>query len=177
MDKKLINLITEYRRGDDTQFSLIIEKFKPVIDKYSLRLYKDEREDTASELVLALLEAVQKIKYYYNEGQCVTFLTKALEHRFFELYRKSRKKFDHEQPFELDFDFCDNFSAYGDAEVMEDLKRLLSDYSAKKQNIIAALFIEGKRNSEVAAEYKISRQYVHRLKNKVRHELKHKYLN
>ncbi len=67
---------------------------EPLICKYMRVLYKDENEDVRSELVLALWEAITKIKYVENEGQCVTYLTNALRNKFYELYRNSRKEHD-----------------------------------------------------------------------------------
>lgn len=106
MEKKLNELIENYRKGDTNQFLLIIRKFEPMIYHYTKLLYKDETEDTISELHLTLLEAVQKIQYYNDEKQCSKFLTNALKNRFLELYRTSRKRFDNEQLLDQDYEVC-----------------------------------------------------------------------
>ncbi len=176
MEKKLNELIEEYRKGDDDQFLLITERFSPVILKYVKLLYKDEREDTISELKLSLLEAIHKIEYYSNEGQCFIFLNSALKNRFFELYRKSKKKFDHEMLLDRDYDFCSAYNEYSDTELKEDLKKYLSYYNDKQRKILFSIHIEGKSNTEVASEYHVSRQYTNRIKNKLCQEIRNKYI-
>lgn len=176
MEKRLNELIEEYRKGDDNQFLLITERFNPVIFKYARLLYKDEREDTISELELSLLEAVHKIEYFSNEGQCFIFLSNALKNRFLELYRKSKKKFDHEQQLDWDYDYCSSYNEYTDTELKEDLKRYLSGYNDRQRKILFSIFIEGKSNTEVASEYHVSRQYTNRIKNKLCQEIKNRYI-
>lgn len=176
MEKKLNELIEEYRKGDDNQFLLITERFNPVIFKYARLLYKDEREDTVSELELSLLEAIHKIEYFSNEGQCFIFLNNALKNRFLELYRISKKKFDHEQQFDRDYDLCSAYNEYIDTELKEDLKRYLSGYNDKQRKILFSIFIEGKSNTEVALEQHVSRQYTNRIKNKLCQEIRIRYI-
>ena len=45
----------------------------PLINKYTRLLYKDEKEDINSELILALWEAVLKMKYYEDDGKCLVY--------------------------------------------------------------------------------------------------------
>ncbi len=81
---------------DKEQFSNLVIKMNPLINKYVRILYKDEKEDVRAEFVLALWEAVTKLKYIENEGQCVSFIANALRNKFYELYRNSRKKHDNQ---------------------------------------------------------------------------------
>lgn len=76
---------------DKEQFPRLIELMNPLINKYARTLYKDEKEDVRSELILALWESVSKLNYIENEGQCVLFITNALKNKFYELYRNSKK--------------------------------------------------------------------------------------
>lgn len=61
-------LIKEFKEGNKEMFLLITEKMKPLINKYVRLLYKDEKEDMQSELILCLLEAVNAMSYYKEEG-------------------------------------------------------------------------------------------------------------
>lgn len=67
---------------DKEQFPRLIELMNPLINKYARTLYKDEKEDVRSELILALWESVSKLNYIENEGQCVLFITNALKNNF-----------------------------------------------------------------------------------------------
>lgn len=176
MEKTLNGLIEDFQKGDTNQFLLIAEKFNPVIKKYARRLYKDSKEDTISELTLSLLEAVHKIRYLDNEKQCSKFLITALNNRFYELYRISKGKYDHELQSDIfyeDYSFCYEFN---EVEVKEDLQRYLSDYSSKQREILISILIKGKTNTEVALEFHVSRQYTNRIKNKLCKEMKEKYI-
>lgn len=176
MEKTLNELIEEYRKGDNDQILLIIEKFQPIIYKYVRLLYKDEREDTISELNLSLLEAVNKIEYYNNEGQCFKFLYNALRNKYLELYRKSRKRFDNEQQFYKEYyNYCIVCYEYDDTELIEDLNKYLLEYSDKQKKILISILIEGKSNTEVATENNVSRQYTNRIKNKLCKKIKKEY--
>ena len=52
---------------DKEQFSNLVIKMNPLINKYVRILYKDEKEDVRAEFVLALWEAVTKLKYIEND--------------------------------------------------------------------------------------------------------------
>ncbi len=176
MEKTLIELIGEYKKGDENNFLIITKRFEPVIFKYARMLYKDEKEDTISELNLSLLEAVHKIEYYSNEGQCFTFLNRALRNRYLELYRNSRKRCDNELPLDSNYDYCCIFYEYENVELRSDLRKHLSHYNDKQKKILFSIFIEGKSSAKVASEYKVSRQYTTRIKNQLCDEIKNEYI-
>lgn len=175
MEKRLNEMIEQFRRGDESQFLLISDKFSMLSQKYAKILYKNESEDVISEMNLALLEAIHKIEYTASEGQCVVFINTALKNKFLELYRKSRKKYDNEACIENNQDFCGNFDPYKDVEFRKDLDFFLESYSEKQRNILLSLIVEGKSNTAVAIEHHVSRQYTNRIKNKLYQELKTLY--
>ena len=152
-----------------------MEKFEPAIIKYAKLLYKDEMEDIISEFQLTLLEAVQKITYFSDEGQCCMFLMRALKTRYLELYRISRKRFDHEQLLDEDCEVCITYNEYNHSELIEDFKHFISHYSTIQKKILISIFIEGKNNTEAAIENNVSRQYTNRLKNRLCEEMKIAY--
>lgn len=90
-----INIIQKIQ-SDKNYFIELVEKMNPLINKYMRLLYKDEKDDVCSELFLALWEAILKMEYFDNEGQCINYLTNALKNKFYELYRKSAKVHDNE---------------------------------------------------------------------------------
>lgn len=65
---EICELIDKIKRNKE-DFYLIVERFSPLINKYTKLLYKDEKEDVYEELVTALWEAIQKMMFYENDGQ------------------------------------------------------------------------------------------------------------
>lgn len=51
---------------------------EPIINKFVKKLYNEEYEDVNQELILAVIEAVNKIEFYDNEGRCVNFLIRGI---------------------------------------------------------------------------------------------------
>ncbi|MDL2302369.1 hypothetical protein LJC58_08440 [Lachnospiraceae bacterium OttesenSCG-928-D06] len=177
MEKTLTTLIQDFRTGDNQSFMLIAEKFKPLISRYIRSLYKDEQEDTESELILSLLEAVRKIDYYEQEGQAVVFLGNAIRFKFHELYRISRKIYDHQDYLtEIQENTISFIPKEFDAFIWkEDCLKFLSTYNKKQGKMLYLLLFEGKSDIEVAKIFNVSRQYVHSIKKKLCSELKCKY--
>lgn len=93
---KLSEKIRQIQKGNKEEIVEVINQFDPLIKKYQRILYKDAAEDVNAEMVLALWEAVLRIKCIESEAQCAKYLMNALKNKFFELYRKSRHKNDNE---------------------------------------------------------------------------------
>ncbi|MFR6082027.1 MAG: hypothetical protein ACLUIF_09370 [Roseburia sp.] len=162
---------------DKEQFPRLIELMNPLINKYARTLYKDEKEDVRSELILALWESVSKLNYIENEGQCVLFITNALKNKFYELYRNSKKIHDNQFASEIE-----KFSViayeerdYENLILRYDLKKYLKKYNGLRYQIYNSIIFENLSICEIAEKYNITRQYVNRLKNELYLELKNKY--
>lgn len=93
---KLSEKIRQIKKGNKEEIVEVINQFDPLIKKYQRILYKDAAEDVRAEMILALWEAVLRIKCIESEAQCVKYLMNALKNKFYELYRKSRHKNDNE---------------------------------------------------------------------------------
>ena len=64
--------IRRYKHENDSIALMdIINRMSPLINKYSRSLYSSEYEDIRQELILALLESVNKIKQYDIEEKCI----------------------------------------------------------------------------------------------------------
>ena len=57
-----VALILQNVKKNKNDFEKLINMMTPLINKYTRLLYKDEKEDINSELILALWEAVLKMK-------------------------------------------------------------------------------------------------------------------
>lgn len=171
-----LNLIENIHQ-DKEQFSKLVITMNPLINKYTRILYKDDKEDVRSELILALWEAVTKLKYVENEGQCIMFMNNALRNKFYELYRNSRKSHDNQFVSEMEMLDTTTFEEkqYGDLVVKTDLDKYLRKYSGLRYQIYRAVLFENLSDYEIAVKYDVTRQYVHRLKKQLYSELKEKY--
>lgn len=179
MGEKLSTLIQEFKNGDETKFLLIVEKMKPLINKYVRLLYKDEKEDMYSEFVLYLLESITVMEYYSEEGQCVYFLSKAIKNKFYELYKKSRRHFDN--VVDINYEYFESMhfklSEYEDFIIREDLNKLLLNMKGKQYQILYAMVFKDETDAEIAKKFAVSRQYVNRIRRKFYSLLREEYFS
>lgn len=71
----ILELITSCKNKKDSESILkIIECMYPAINRYSRQAYWENSEDMQQELILAVIEAVEKIETFEKEGAAVNFL-------------------------------------------------------------------------------------------------------
>ncbi len=173
-----VSTIIQNIRKDKNEFVVLVEKMSPLINKYVRLLYKDEREDIHSEMVLALWEAVLKIEYYDNDGKCLMFLSNALRNKFLELYRKSKR--EHENQTLMDTEVLTETTIceeqYESILFYKDLEKILNKYDGKKKDICMDILFLEKSDSEMAKKHQVSRQYANRLRRAVYEEIKIRYI-
>ncbi len=158
---------------DKDAFSELVDIMRPLINKYVRLLYKDEKEDVRSEMVLALWEAVVNIKYFEKDGECMNYLCTALKNRFYELYRKSKKQNDNWIPVE-DYDTIDlkDEADMENAVFRIDVEKFLESYSGKKREILKAMILGNDSDAEIGEMFYVTRQYVNRLRRRLYEELR-----
>lgn len=160
---ELIGMIKE----DKEKFHLIMDKFQPLINKYTRLLYRDEKEDIYAEFAVALWEAVLNITFYDNDGQVVNYIVTALRNKYLELYRISRRH--HDNMVSMDKNEIETATAldssYEDILIQESMNKICNTLKGNKKEIFKLVFIEGLSDMEVAHQLQVSRQYVHRIKN------------
>lgn len=168
---ELLELIHLYKLNINRKENLmkIIECMEPIINRFVKKLYNEEYEDVNQELILAVIEAVNKIEFYDNEGGCVNFLINAIKNRFYELCRKQeKKKYEvkaDEEIIELVRD--EQLSEYDDIAFEIDLKKFIQTSSEIQVCIAYAILYEQKKDREIAENLGISRQYVNRCKKQM----------
>lgn len=164
--KSVVSLIKDIKAGNNAEFSTIINKMHPSLEKYSRLLYKDNKEDIYAELVSALWESIIKMEYFDDEGKCITYLHNAIKIRYLELYKQSKKQHAYEQV--SSSDLIDNSiihkNDFIDSIIKEDMKNLLSKYTGLKKSIFYCIIFKDMSDSEIAKKYDISRQYVNRIR-------------
>jgi len=167
-----ITLLIQKIHTDKNAFAQLINKMTPLIEKYTRLLYKDEKEDVRSEMMLVLWESVTKISYCEKDGECLAYLSKALRNRFYDLYRKSRKQHDHQLLTENDsvFDIIrdENSKDLEDAIFSIDIEAFLKRYIGKKREIFETIIFGNKSDTEIAEIFSVTRQYVNRLRRELR---------
>lgn len=173
---EITSLIEDVQKDKD-QFAKLEQAMEPLINKYMRKLYKDDKDDVYAELILALWEAVTKLKYVENDGQCLRFLEKALQNKFYELYRSSRKK--HDNQFASEMEMIDitvyEENKFIDIIIEEDLKQILKKYKGMKYKIYKDILGGELSDYKIAKKYNITRQYVHRLRKQLYLELSVKF--
>lgn len=167
----IIKLIEMYKLGIDKESNLlkIIECMEPIINKYSKALGWKEYEDTQQELKVAVIEAVNKIEVYDNEGKGIIFLTNAVRNRFYEMYRKNKQLKNEESSETETFESIHNHDLkhYDDVEFKMDLEKLIKCSSPTQQKIAYYILYKGSTDTEIAEYLKVSRQYVNRCKKTI----------
>lgn len=172
-----VSSVIQKIREDKNNFGMLLERMKPLINKYTKLLYKDEKEDVYSEMVLALWEAVMKMEYYNEDSECTVFLCTALKNKFLELYRNSKKYHDNCTAMDQDIMtinqlYEDNIS---DIILENDLKRTIEYCDERKKIIFTEIVIDGMSDSEIAHKHNLSRQYINRLRRELYNILRKKY--
>lgn len=126
-------------------------------------------EDARQEYILALWEAIMKMKYFDNEGQCVLYLNRAVKIRYYELQRRAAKITEHEE-MEEDIEGAakgkSKSTEIEDFLTVESIRQVISGETGLKREILYALYIEEKSDAEVANQCQVSRQYVNRIRKK-----------
>ena len=177
MNDVIVAAIREYKRGGKNKkekMLCITNGLEPVINKYAKKLIGSGYEDMRQELLIAVIEAVERLGRYENEGQCITYLVKAIKLRYLELYRKSkawRERFTHLDETYME-SIGDNKEVYADIEFGIDLKKIEKANNSLKREIIESILNYGMNDAEIACKLQISRQYVNRCKKEIFAELK-----
>lgn len=163
---EFVELIEEIKK-DKNQFYKLINKFEPLIKKYTKKLYKDDEEDVRAEYLLALWEAVQKMEYSRCDAEIVEYINNAIQMKFLELYRKSRKLHDREDNETLDEKTpiqAFEEKEYNEVLFRQDVKKFISNYTGVKKQIFSLIMEENMSDSDIAERIQKSRQYVHRIR-------------
>lgn len=164
-----VEYIKRIKEGDTDQFLKILEKFEPLIRKYTRLCFGMEKEDSRQEYVLALWEAVVKMEYYTDEGKCVIYLQNAVYRKYLELCRKVFKVSKGEvDGIELLEFYAVPKKEIDDLLVVESIKEIISAEKGIVYDILYRAYIEEMTDAEIAKQYHVSRQYVNRIKRKYR---------
>jgi len=159
-------LLLAANAGDDKDaLAAIIEKFQPLIKKYSNRLNYDE---AASDVIISLHEVIYKLNPIINidpycEGELVNLLNTSLRRKVVDLHRKHKLE---TRIKETPFDDLEHLSASYGFEDAVMIHETLSMLTEKQRFVLEARYYHGYSGIEIAAQMKISRQAVNKLQQR-----------
>lgn len=160
-----VHTLQQAKNGDTSAHEQIILKFQPMIRKYAYKCHAMEYEDAQQELTLALLIAIQSIKYIQNEGACICFIQNALKNHFKYLCRMSIRHSEYEQSSESEtFASLPAYSDFGFIELNLSLQEYMRSLSSTRQKILNFILSEKYSTSEIADKLHLSVQYINRVK-------------
>ena len=166
-------ILTEIKQGNKNAFMELLEQFRPLIVKYSNLLYKDDFEDMKSEFTITLWQAVCNIKKYDINKQIVRYFSNALRMRFLELYRESRSYNDH-CLLAGDYDFYTNVAdpvSHSDRLITQlDINKYISSLNENMKMIAHYIINLQYTDTEIARQLQMSRQYINRVRRKIRED-------
>ena len=180
MECTLVYLLMQYKSGDKEAFVEICEKMTSLIVKYARILKFDEMEDMKSELVLAMLECVERIEIYTNEQEVLRYIKQAVKFRFHELYRRSKKQMNEVNLDNEDTEFVDIIFRYypndfGDIIYRQDMNSYIISLPESKREIARGILLDGSSDAEIGDKMHVTRQYVHRVRKEIYGRLRKKY--
>lgn len=176
MNTNLFDLIVLSRKGDDESILQLIDKFKPLINKYVRSL--DYDEDSRQDLIIGMIECIHKIPLqkieFESDKYIISYINTSLKNKYIHL-SKNRRKILSRETYEPTFNIIkdDNFSI--DSNLI--LDNMIKSLSETEKKIISSKYINGLKDSEIATLYNISRQAVNQTKNRALKKLKKTYLN
>lgn len=169
MDQAIATIIKLYLKEKEEQyFVLLLERFHPLVRKYAKKLYYLEYDDSVQELNLAIYEALQKMSYVENEFACISYIKKAIYHKFCKLYASSEQE---QQKLELQTQYedllcSDKNEPIQDCTFLHDLQKTLDSLCYPKKQILYFL-LQGYSDKEIGEKLNCSRQYINRIKKSI----------
>lgn len=159
----ICNLISEVKDGNKNSMLEILNKFKPLIKKYS---YMMNYEDAENDLILSMIQLVNDMPYLNNDGQAVNYINQSIYNAYIKYIKLQIKKRENEYLY--DTEEIKNISMLYDgfSETDVDLQCAMEQLSKNQRNVIILKFMYMMPDKEIMEKLKLSRQSVY--KNKVK---------
>lgn len=165
------------KEGDQSAKLDLITKFTPLISKYNRRYFND---DIKTDLIIGILESIEKIdlsKFEENsEGALVNYISLVIRNKYIDLIKKSSQKSNMQTPFNelLIAELPMEDSANNSISKLY-IKWLLEQLPYFQKEIMSAIYIDGKKESDIAKEKNLSKQSVSNAKRRSIQKLKKIY--
>lgn len=167
MSDGFYKIISRAQDNDKQAIMFIINKFKPLIGKYSYLLKYD---DASSDLIISIIEIIKKIPIDTNENLkidkfLVGYISSAIRNRYIRLSKKHCKVHSNEITLNLN-----NVNIWNGEKIDLDEKifvwQTLDKLSKLQREVLILKFIKDYSDSDICKILKISRQSVNRTKNR-----------
>lgn len=159
--RNLYEIIQSCKDGNEEDVIFILNKFDPLINKYSRLL---EYEDTKQELSLTLIKVLQRIRIdkgnFTEDKYIISYIKKSIINRYIALSKQLSKVSRYESEADINLIYADN-----DEDVLE-MCDLLKDLTEIERKVIILKYMYMMKDSEIAILNNISRQAVNQAKNR-----------
>lgn len=156
MTNNLYTYVKNAKLGNKSSMEYLINKFKPLINKYSYRLI--EPEDGKSELILKLIRLVKKVpldKQCFKEDKyIISYIKISLKRQYIYLYEKQKN-------LALKQSYLDENNEYSFDKSNIIFYDLIKNLNNKEKYIFIKKYIYNFNSSEIARSLKISRQNIY----------------
>ena len=179
---KLIDKIRLARSGDDTVMMEIVEKFSPLIGKYTSKLNYDE--DCRSELTLKLIALVKneidpdKLRSD-SDGAVVEYINNAIHHCYIALSKAQCRIRDNETAYDREtfVELLEDNLQY--AEDMDDgmfMETIQAELTEREFLCLRLIVLEGYTAEEVSKRLGVTKQAVNQCKKRALEKVKKIYI-
>jgi RNA polymerase sigma factor (sigma-70 family) len=171
MDNNLYILTNASQCGNTNSLLEIIEKFEPLIKKYSRKLNYDGAD---TDLIINLIETIRSIPIHertsLKKEEClVSYIANSLKYKYIRLSKKYSSLYGRD--LELKEELLGEEISF-DIETHIMLDTFLDKLPLAQKTILNEIYIKGYTVSEVAEKSHISRQAVNKTKNRALENLK-----
>lgn len=162
--------IKKYRENDPNELERLINDFDPLISKYGNKL-KDEdgKQDMIVEFIKILNKMPIKNEKFIENKYVIAYIQTALKNNYIVLNKKRSKIKESEFYTDLSIEFNSYYDYNLDNCIIKDCLKKLSPIES---DIIENIFIKGISVTDLAKEYKISRQTINQTKLRALNKLK-----
>lgn len=167
MSDGFYKVISQAQNDDKQAIMFVINKFKPLIGKYSYLLKYD---DASSDLIISLIEIIKKMPIHTNENLkidkfLVGYIASAIKNRYIYLSKKYYKVYLNEITLNLNNINIGNSEKF-DLDDKIFVWQLLDKLSKLQREVLILKFIKDYSDKDICKTLKISRQSVNRTKNR-----------
>lgn len=165
----LLELVLKSKESNKDAMLEIVNRFMPLIKKYSRKLEYDGSE---SDLIIAIIKLIQSYPNYNNissEGEIVAYINTSIIHEYIRLSKINQKIIAIEIPLNDDIYLI---TTDADIQNMVYVNELLDKLPTRQSILLKHLFIDEYSEAHLAKKLNISRQAVNKNKNKALNNLK-----
>lgn len=170
MNGEIYKQIQRIQYGENELIVDILDKFNPLIKKWSKKLGYEEAE---TDLIIYVIELINKINLnnfiLKNDGAIINYISKSLKYKYINTIKKI---IDHK------IESVEYLDIYNRTEIEENIylkEYIINNFNEKQSKIISYKFFHGYTDIEIGEMLNISRQSVNKNKIKILEKMKKEY--